>query len=223
MKLRQEWMTDKDYFGENYPNNRLLQDAIHRFEVQKQSMEGRDALIDGVQERVVVQNHTNPLNQAKYDKKISFDMDSKVHSGSVLEFDDKIWLLISKIFDKYAYKVGSVKECNASIFIQTGETEIFIGTDPMGRDVYEKHPTYTTYHCVVDSKIQNPYDNLNAAINLPEGQIAVMMPYNEIVKDDTNFELWGYQFKVIGVSLQYVVNNEGPMVLTAQRVTGDAK
>lgn len=111
MRIYNEWMSDKDYFGDNYPNNMLLNDAKIRFEIQKKSLEGRNALVDGVSERIVVQNHTNPLNQARFDKKLSFDIDSSVHTGSVIEFDNKVWLIIDKIFDKYAYKVGSVLEC----------------------------------------------------------------------------------------------------------------
>jgi hypothetical protein len=115
MKLYNEWMTDYNYFGDNYNNNKLLDDAIYRFEQQKQSLEGKDALVDGVAERIVVQNHTNPLNASKYDKKCSFNIISKVHTGSLVEFDEKKWVVVSRIFSKTAYKVGSVLECNNTI------------------------------------------------------------------------------------------------------------
>jgi len=112
MDIRKEWMTDNDYFDGDYNNNLLVDDGIRRFNLQQQSLEGRDALVDGVSERVVAQNHSNPINQAKYDKKVSFPIDSNVHRGSLLEFDNKTWLVTSKVFDKYAYLVGSVLECN---------------------------------------------------------------------------------------------------------------
>ena len=35
MRIYNEWMSDKDYFGDNYPNNMLLNDAKIRFEIQK--------------------------------------------------------------------------------------------------------------------------------------------------------------------------------------------
>jgi hypothetical protein len=112
MNIRTEWMTDAEYFGEDYNNNVLLNDGIARFNLQQESLEGRDALVDTVAERIVVQNHTNPINQAKYDKKVSFPIESNVHRGSLLEFDDKKWLVTSKVFDKYAYLVGSVLMCD---------------------------------------------------------------------------------------------------------------
>ena len=115
MIIRNGWATDKDYFAGDYPNNVLLADAKARFELQKTSLEGKSALVDGVSEKIVAQNHTNPLNQAKYDKKISFDITSSAHTGSILVFDGITWIVTSKMFDKMAYKVGSVLECNNTL------------------------------------------------------------------------------------------------------------
>ena len=219
MLIRNSWMSDNQSFGDDYPNNLLLTDAIRRFEIQRtSSLEGEDVLVDGVPERVVVQNHTNPLNQSKYDKKISFAISSPAHSGSLLVFHGKTWLVTSKMFDKKAYKVGSVLECNQTLTIQTGSTQVLIGTDAMNRPVYDTHPTYTSYPCVVDSKVQNPYDNLNAAISLPEGSISVIIPYTSQVAENMQFEMWNYDYKIIGINNQYILNNEGPMIITAQRV-----
>ena len=110
-------MTDNEYFGDEFSNDVLLRDAKIRFEEQRSSLEGRNALVDGASEKIVVQNHTNPLNQARYDKKLSFDISSNVHTGSAVRFDDIDWLVISKIFDKQAYKVGSVLEITDYITI----------------------------------------------------------------------------------------------------------
>ena len=77
-------MTDNEYFGDEFSNDVLLRDAKIRFEEQRSSLEGRNALVDGASEKIVVQNHTNPLNQSRYDKKLSFDLSSNVHTGSPL-------------------------------------------------------------------------------------------------------------------------------------------
>ncbi len=116
MKIRNEWMTDELYFGENYPNNIILEDAIRRFEAQRdESLEGRDAEVDGNDERIVVQSHTSIGNRTRYDKKIHCNLSSQVHVGSIVKFDDKIWMVVSKVFDNLAYKTTSVMECNNSI------------------------------------------------------------------------------------------------------------
>ena len=88
MKLRQNWMTDNEYFDGDYPNNLILDDAVRRFETQRdQSLEGRNAIIDGIEERVVLQMHTNMLNQVKYDYKIHCNRDSLIHRGSIVNID----------------------------------------------------------------------------------------------------------------------------------------
>ncbi len=115
MKIRNEWMTDEIYFGEEYPNNILIQDATRRYEIQRdQSLDGRDAEIDGVSQRIVVQDHTNIVGQ-RYDKKIHCNVDSNVSMGSVVKFDNKLWLVIGKIFENPAYKTTGVMECNNMI------------------------------------------------------------------------------------------------------------
>lgn len=165
MKLYNEWMTDYNYFGDNYNNNKLLDDAIYRFEQQKQSLEGKDALIDGVSERIVVQNHTNPLNVSKYDKKCSFNLTSKVHTGSLVEFDEKKWIVVSKIFSKTAYKVGSVLECNNTITLN------------------KNHILYNI-PCIVESAVRlyQLGDKDNKYLTEPSTNIIIRVPNNDITK-----------------------------------------
>lgn len=117
LKIRKEWATDKDYFGEEYPHNLLLDDAIASYELRKKGNDGRTGTIDGAEESFIAMNHTNPINQTRYDKKILTDMDSVIKRGSIMEFDGAAWLVISPIYNRQAYKVSSVKECVESIEI----------------------------------------------------------------------------------------------------------
>jgi hypothetical protein len=184
MKIYNEWMTDNEYFGEDYPNNKLVDDAKYRFEIQKQSNEGKDALVDGVSERIVAQNHTNPLNQVKYDKKLSFDITSNVHTGSLIEFDDKKWLVTSMIFDKQAYKVASVQECNNTLRF------------------YNKTGILFTVPCIfTDISIDLSEGRL---MNLPIGHYNVIIPSGYIDKNTENLNrryiLNGCAYKTEGIS-----------------------
>lgn len=190
MKLYQEWMTDNEHFGDDYSNNVLLEDAKRRFEVQKQSLEGKDALVDGISERIVVQNHTNPLNQSKYDKKISYNTDSNVHTGSIVEFDDKKWLVVSKIFDKQAYKVGSVLECNNSITFYYKSGISWVSAE---------------IPIVIDSNIRlySMGEDDGKFISVPDTNIIVRMANNEItskIKRDDVFKIGTQNYKVVDVS-----------------------
>lgn len=165
MEIKNEWMTDYSYFGTDYPNNKLLDDAKYRFELQKQSLEGKDALIDGVSERIVAQNHTNPLNQEKYDKKLCFDISSNVHTGSIIEFDSKTYLVTSQIFSKQAYKVGSVLECVNTL------------------NVYKNNTPYQI-PCVVESGVRTSQlgTDKNTYIEMPSGTITMRLPNTEITR-----------------------------------------
>lgn len=112
MDTRQTWMTDYEYFGEDYSNNVLIANAKASYEVRKTGIDGKSGKIDGQTETFIAQNHTNPLNQTKYDKKLLVDISSNIRAGSIVEFDNKKWLVTSKIYDRQAYKVASVNECD---------------------------------------------------------------------------------------------------------------
>jgi hypothetical protein len=162
VNIRQEWMTDNQYFGSDYPNNKLLDEAKERFEMQKKSLEGKDALIDGIEERVVTQNHTNPLNQLKYDKKIHCDMTSVIHTGSIVEVEDKIWLVTSKIHSTQAYKTGSLVECNNTLKWQTPTGEI------------------KSYPCIIQDKTSVYSSGIeeNKYLSLADDQILIIIQNN---------------------------------------------
>lgn len=203
MNIRTEWMTDKDYFGEDYNNNLLLDDGIARFNLQQQSLEGRDALIDGKEERIVVQNHTNPINQAKYDKKVSFPIGSSVHRGSLLEFDDKKWLLTSKVFDKYAYLVGSVLECNGVL------------------SVYKNNLLYEVPY-VIESQVRlyQLQDEGTRVIRNPDTTIVLRVQDNEVTRNISRNDI----FKVKYQSFRVLdINNALEEGLTVIRLDHELK
>lgn len=173
MNLRTEWMTDAKYFGDNYPNNALLDDAKVTFEKVKSGSDGRDAKVDGVEERIVVQNHTNPLNQAQYDKKLLFDMTSRVRMGSIIEFDNKHWLVVRKIYDRHAYKLTSAVECVDTFTVY-------------------KNSTATTVYYHIENSIQLYRMGVDYGkyINVPEGQIVVRVQDNDTTALITRGEIY---------------------------------
>lgn len=185
MKIYSEWMTDSEYFGEDYPNNKLLDDATYRFEVQKQSLEGKDALVDGIAERIVAQNHTNPLNQQNYDKKLSFNIASDVRTGSLVEFDNIRWLVTSPIYDKQAYKVASVKK---SIYTLS----------------YYKNSILYKIPIVVESgvRLYSQGQKENKYFPTLENELIIYAPNNkntESIREDNVFRIGKNNYKVMSV------------------------
>jgi len=187
MNIRKEWMSDNQYFGNNYPNNLLLDEAKRRFDVQRyQSLEGYDVIIDGVAERVVIQNHTNPLNQSKYDKKIHCTIDSNIHTGSIVEWQNKKWLVVSKIYDNLAYKTASISECNNTL------------------NVYKNSILYKV-PCIVDdvTRLYSMGTDENKYIIQPSTDIIIRVPNNEVtvlIKRDEVYKIGLSNYKVVDVS-----------------------
>lgn len=187
MNIRKEWMSDNQYFGNNYPNNLLLDEAKRRFDVQRyQSLEGYDVIIDGVTERVVIQNHTNPLNQSKYDKKIHCTIDSNIHTGSIVEWQNKKWLVVSKIYDNLAYKTASILECNSTL------------------NVYKNSILYKV-PCIVEDAIRlySMGADENKYIIQPSTDIIIRVPNNEVttlIKRDEVYQIGLSNYKVVDIS-----------------------
>lgn len=187
MNIRKEWMSDNQYFGNNYPNNLLLDEAKRRFDVQRyQSLEGYDVIIDGVTERVVIQNHTNSLNQSKYDKKIHCTIDSNIHTGSIVEWQNKKWLVVSKIYDNLAYKTASILECNSTL------------------NVYKNSILYKV-PCIVEDAIRlySMGADENKYIIQPSTDIIIRVPNNEVttlIKRDEVYQIGLSNYKVVDIS-----------------------
>jgi len=116
MNLHQEWMTDSSLFGDDYAKNVQLQQAKDRYDIQRyQSNEGSPAIIDTIATQVIVQSHSNPLNEGKYDKKIHMPIDTIVNTGSIVEWENNKWIIVSNIDNLQAYKTASMIRCNNTI------------------------------------------------------------------------------------------------------------
>lgn len=113
MKIRDDWISE----DVRYPNKHIINDAKRRFNIQKESLEGREAKVDGVSTTIVVQAHTNVLYQSKYDYKVHCDTNVAIGTGSILKFDNKNWMIVTKIYDNRAYKTASVLQCSNSIVV----------------------------------------------------------------------------------------------------------
>jgi len=185
LNLRSEWMTDSKYFGDDYPNNALLDDARFTFEKVKSGSDGVDAKVDGVAERIVAQNHTNPLNQAQYDKKLLFDMTSRVRMGSIIEFDNKHWLVVRKIYDRHAWKLTSAVECVGTFTVYKNST---------ATNVY--------YHIENSIQLYRMGVDYGKYINVPEGQIVVRVQDNDttaLITRGETYRIGRQNYKIVDI------------------------
>jgi len=113
MNLHQDWMTDSSLFGDDYAKNVQLKQAKDRYDIQRyQSNEGKSVIIDNTTTQVIIQSHLNPLNEGKYDKKIHMPIETVVNTGSIVEWENNKWIIVSNIDNIQAYKTASMIKCN---------------------------------------------------------------------------------------------------------------
>ena len=202
MNLRQEWMSDYEYFDGDYPNNVFIDDVKASYERRKSGTDGKSGKIDSVSATFVAQNHTNPLNKAKYDKKLLVDSTQSIHTGSVVEFDSKKWLVTNKIFDRQAYKVTSVNEIIVFLSLY-------------------KNGTTTQVPACVDNSIQLYRMGVEETrlLSFPEGVIILHVPQTsttDLIEPGEIFTIGKYNYKV--ADIQDVIDI-GLLILRMEKTT----
>jgi hypothetical protein len=145
--------------------------------------------------------------------------DTKIKRGSIADFNNYKWL-ITDFNENDLFAKAKGRQCNNYITLttDTGEAEI-IGYDELGRPVYgESTENEIIIPCVCDTVIKN--DDTERAINLPQEQMLVTIPYTE--HEDLNYDkeliLYGSHFKIIGIDDTESIDKVGLRRLTLERV-----
>ncbi len=208
----------RDYRPSVYKH--LYWSASKIFEQQLQQ-NGVDVLIDGVQDRVLIAYHTNPLNEDKEDRKLKCRLSCLIDRGSIVEWKGSAWLVITQVKDHDVYKECKIYQCNQTLNIQVGAEEKIIDYDPLGRPITKKTPIIYTTPCIASTKLYiNSYTNKDAQINLPYGQIIVQFPYNPDyqVEPDMEFDMYGSHYKIFDIDKTSVINEKGVVKIIAEKV-----
>lgn len=127
MNTRTSWTDATSFNSMFYTKEETIQSVKDNFDFRRMySAEGKSILIDKIYtEQVLVQQHTNPLNEDKTDRKIHVSMDSKLKYGSYVTYENVLWLVISKIKNvDDAYKSALIQQCNYTLKFQNGTTTI---------------------------------------------------------------------------------------------------
>jgi len=198
MNLHNNWATDTYLFGVDYENNLTISLAIERFEKQKLSTEGFTVTIDGTEERVAIQEHSNPLNADKLDKKLFCGLDSVVKTGSLVIWDYVNYLVSSKPQSNLVYFTSKIYECNTTLRWQS----------PSGL-IYE-------YPCVANKSALVKLDEIETkGITLLQGQLYLIIS-NDVITNlidvDNRFYVGNQVYEIVGINS---VNPIGIIELTA--------
>jgi len=112
MNIRQEWL-NTDNTSQFYSAEETISEVKDNFDIRRYySAEGADVIVDGVTCRALIQYFTNPLNQAKYDRKLHVPMEININTGSIIDYDGFKWLVTGSIDDIQAYKSAGMVKCN---------------------------------------------------------------------------------------------------------------
>jgi hypothetical protein len=165
MNLRTDWIdstTTNDLF---FSKEETINDVIENFNYRRNySAEGYAVEIDNIKEQVIIQDHTNPINESRTDKKMLTSMDSITKIGSYVSFRGQKWLVCSyvNIVDD-AYKTCQIQRCNYSLKFQNKSGEIL------------------TYPAIF-KKTSNIGVGENKVINTDEKKYTVLLPLDNITK-----------------------------------------
>ena len=107
MDVRSHWMLDRQS-----PKETVINKAKKRFEKQLESAESFNVLIDSIPEQVIIQNHTNPMNESKLTKYIHCNINSAIKTGSIIKWDNDNYLTLTQIESNLAYLTAKIQKCN---------------------------------------------------------------------------------------------------------------
>lgn len=92
----------------------LVWSGIKTFEKQLE-VDGDDVLVDGVSVRAIILTHTNPYNENKEDRKFLCPLDVNINKGSIVDYDNGKWMVITDVDANNSYKFAKIFECNNTL------------------------------------------------------------------------------------------------------------
>lgn len=162
MNVRNEWSeADLNLADLFYTKEETINSVKENFDIRRYySSEGYSVTVDGKTEQVIIQNHSNPINESDVDKKILLSMDADVHTGSYVLFRDKFWMINSNVdIVDDAYKLCQMQLCTFILKFQSRITGEIL-----------------SYPCITTNRIQGTGDKETDVMTLPDGRKKVILP-----------------------------------------------
>lgn len=154
-------------------------------------------------------------------KQTLFLPDTVIDKGSLVELGvNDVWLIVDSIQNDI-YPKAKMQFCNSTLTIPGDITKTQVGTDLMGRAIWDETVSpSTTLSCIAESKVYMSQDQ--EPINLPNGRLIVTIPYtdNAKVKLNFKFDMYGNSYEVSHVDRSQVISTVGIIKLTADLVQG---
>lgn len=203
----------KDY--SNYHinrNDKIKHDGELLFEYALNGYESEDVTINNVATKAII--HTK---YSDTESRYILGRVNEIERGYIVNWNSQNWLINTLPENNHIYKKAEMKLCNSTLTLKGEPTKTITGTDYRGAPIYEYvDGAPTLIPCIAENKLYIS-DN-NQAINLPDNQIKVTIPYtvhNEIAINKV-FPMYGNEYKIIGIDKTQSIDAVGLMVITGQ-------
>jgi hypothetical protein len=140
--------------------------------------------------------------------------------GEILVIDNISWMVVDFTSENKLFPKAKIEICNFELQVKTGEEKILCGYDDFKAPVYDIIPTYVPMQSILKNTIGNI--TLNSEINLPSERMLITITYNDtskLIKENDEFDMYGRQYKVVGIDFSNVYSGKGIITLTTERVT----
>lgn len=129
---------------------------------RKYSNEGYNVVIDNLyNEDVIIQDHSNPINESRTDRKLHLSIDTHAVKGSKILWNEDIWLIVSSIKNVgEAYKTTQIQQCNYTLPYQLGTSMII------------QEP------CIVEDTQTTIGEDQNNVMTVPDAFRHILIQYN---------------------------------------------
>ena len=113
MDVRKNWISsDSNYSSKE----EIVSDVKDNYDIRRYySAEGKSVIIDNITTQVIIQSHLNPLNRDKIDNIIHMPMETLAHTGSIVEWEEDKWIVVTNINNIQAYKTASMVKSNNTL------------------------------------------------------------------------------------------------------------
>lgn len=114
---------------------------------------------------------------------------------------------------------AKIKLCNNTFTLKGSITEVIVDYNDFGEPITETISSGDIIlPCIVETKILD--DQIDEAINLPEGRINVTIPYteHEDIAIDKEFIMYGEKYKIIGIDYTKSIDKEGLITINGKKV-----
>jgi len=185
--VRKKWISDSSDYSSK---EEIISDVKSNYDIRRYySAEGKSVIIDDVVTQVIIQSHLNPLNRDKVDNIIHMPIEAVANTGSIVEWENDKWIIVSNINDLQAYKTASmIKSNNTLKFYSNNINDSTLNT------LYQ-------IPCVVGKG--NIGLDVNKFMSLASDEYLIVCPSSvDSLKIDLNtrFILSGSAYAVLGVS-----------------------